>query len=61
MLRWNRTLLRATALAAIVALGVGTVGGVVGLPGPFLLAALVIGVVIAVAVVIVSDDSAGRR
>lgn len=50
MLRWNRTLVRATAGAAVAGLVITSIGGVIGLPGPALLAALVAGVAIAVAV-----------
>jgi Na+(H+)/acetate symporter ActP len=52
MLRWNPTLIRATA--AVAALVVTTVAGAVQLPGAAAVALVLIGIGVAVAAVLVS-------
>lgn len=55
MLRWNRTLIRATAAAAVAGLVLTTVAGAVQLPGPALVALVLLGIVVAVVAVVVSS------
>lgn len=52
MLRWNPTLVRATAAAAVVAMVLTTVAGAFGMPGVALLVLLPVAVGIAVVAVV---------
>ncbi|WP_300014056.1 hypothetical protein [Pseudonocardia sp.] len=54
MLRWNPTLVRATAAAAVAALVLTTVGGAAQLPGLALVALVLIGVGVAVGAVVLT-------
>ena len=54
MLRWNPTLVRATAAAAVAALVLTTIVGAFQLPGLAFVSIVVLGVGIAVAAVLVS-------
>ena len=54
MLRWNQTLIRATAAAAVAALVLTTIVGAFQLPGLAVVSIVVLGVGIAVTAVLVS-------